>query len=136
MTLVIGAQIIIFGVPFPANPAYMLFVFCLITIFGFGAGLCSAVLQRVVPSWRNFYNIMLGPALFVSCVFYTLESIPTYYRQIMSWNPIIHCVEGFRDGYYADYPADSVSLFYLFTWGIVLTFLGLFFERIVKPEVV
>ncbi len=136
MALVIGAQVILFGVALPADPAFMLLVFCLITLFGFGAGLCSAVLQRVIPSWRNLYHIILGPALFLSCVFYTLDSIPTYYRSILAWNPLVHCVEGFRNGYYPDFPSESLSLGYLFTWGVVLTFFGLFFERIVKPEVV
>ena len=76
--------------------------------------------------------IVMGPAFFLSCVFYSLATVPTAFREILVFNPLVHGVEGFRTGYYAVYPNDDVSLLYLFTWAVTLNFLGWIGERLTR----
>ena len=134
VVIVITGQIVVFGVNTPHDIAYMTMVFFLAGLLGFGAGLCNAVIQRVFPSWKNFFSMIMGPAFFVSGIIHTLVSVPTYYRQFLVWNPIIHGVEGFRNGYYPDYPSFDIDLGYLFWFGFTLTFVGFVAERIVRRE--
>lgn len=103
-----------------------------ISLFGFGVGTINAVISTKIASWMNFYRLASTPLLWISGIFYSLESIPPVFRKLLVWNPIIHGVEYVRLGYYQHYRDTYVSLSYLLLWGIVLTFIGLAAERAIR----
>ena len=124
MLLVLSFQIVVMKAEPPKNLPLAALPILLMFLMANGAGLSLAVIKRFLPSIQNLYHIIMGPAFFVSCVFFSLSSIPTQYRDILWWNPLVHGVEGFRIGYFAEYAAQDVSLFYLFTWVVVLNCFG------------
>jgi capsular polysaccharide transport system permease protein len=132
IALVLGFQIAVLGADPPYNLPGILLVVCLITLFGFGAGLNLAIGRRQIPSVGNIYLILMGPAFFVSAVFYSLSSVPTIFREILVWNPLVHVVEGFRSFYFPGYPTQDVHLMYPFWWALSLAFVGVLRDRIEK----
>lgn len=124
----IGLQIVQ-GVHGPTHPLRVLQGLSLLILFAFGVGLTNAVILRRFPSWQQFYRIMTAPLFFLSGLFYSLESLPSQARDILTWNPIIHGVEMVRDGYYSHYRVSDLDGNYLLAWGLALTFIGMFTER-------
>jgi capsular polysaccharide transport system permease protein len=132
MFLVFTFQILALDAMAPNDIPAMMLAIGLMLLLALGAGTCLAVLRRFWSSVFNLYLVIMGPAFFLSCVFFSLESVPTMYRQILAWNPLVHGVEGFRAGYYPEYAAQDVSLFYLFAWVVCLNFLGLVGEWLTR----
>lgn len=130
--LVISFQIIVLDAPAPTNIPRMALAIALMLSMAFGAGVTLAVLRRFSPAMFNVYLVIMGPAFFVSCVFFSLNSVPTFYREILAFNPLVHGVEAFRAGYYPIYPDGDVDLFYLFSWVIVLNCFGLVGEWLTR----
>lgn len=132
IVLVLGFQIAVLGADPPYDLPGLLMVVGLITAFGFGAGLNLAIGRRQIPSIANIYLIIMGPAFFVSAVFYSLSSVPTIFREILVWNPLVHVVEGFRSFYFPGYPTQDIDLMYPFWWALVLSCVGVFRDRTEK----
>lgn len=130
--LVLSFQIIFLNAPIPNDVPYMVLSILLLLSLAYGAGLCLAVARRFSAAIISIYTIMMGPAFFVSCIFYSLASVPTVFRELLILNPLVHGVEGFRTGYYAVYPDADIDLFYLFTWVVSLNFLGWVGERLTR----
>lgn len=130
--LVLNFQILFLNATPPNNIPHMVLSILLLLSLAFGAGLCLAVARRFYPAVFNIYSIIMGPAFFVSCVFYSLASVPTAFRDLLALNPLVHGVEGFRTGYYSVYPNADVNLFYLFTWVVCLNFIGWVSERMTR----
>jgi len=136
MVLVLSFQVFVLGADGPYDLPRLLLVLMITTLFAFGAGLNLAIDKRGMPSIGNIYLIIMGPSFFLSCVFYSLGSVPTVFRDILVWNPLVHIVEGFRTGYFPGYPAQDVDLMYPFWWAITLTFYGMIRERMQKWDAV
>lgn len=132
MVLVLSFQIMVLDADMPHDIATMFLAVLLLTFMAFGAGLNLAVTRRRIPSISNLYILIMGPAFFISGVFFSLSSLPSVYRDVLVWNPLIHGVEIFRSGYFIGYETQDVSVAYLFWWGVTLTFIGLLRERIGK----
>jgi capsular polysaccharide transport system permease protein len=126
MVLVLAFQITVLDAPMPDDLRGLALMIAMTAFFAFGAGTCLATC-RIVADWlANAYVIIMGPAFFLSCVFYSLQSVPVQIRELLVWNPLVHVVEGFRHAYIGSYRAPDVDLTYLFMWAFVLTFAGLF----------
>jgi len=132
ITLVLCFQVFALGAPSPNNIPLMFLALLLLLLMAFGAGTSLAVVRRFMPSISNVYMVIMGPAFFVSCVFFSISTVPTLYRDILVWNPLVHGVEGFRTGYYHGYQDADVNLFYLFTWVVGLNFFGLVGEWLTR----
>lgn len=124
-TLVLGFLYFIFGVDMPHDIGRMLIAYFGLGFLALGVGLNVASLQRRFQMAAYVYNMVMTPALILSCVFFTLESLPYEFRHIIAWNPIVHGVEGFRSGYLRGFPDQYVSLGYLYFVGLLLTFTGM-----------
>nr|WP_319486577.1 ABC transporter permease [uncultured Cohaesibacter sp.] len=130
---IITAGMIVFtGAPLPSNLLVIGEGLAGISLLGFGVGTINAVVSIKISSWMNFYKILATPLMWISGIFYSLESIPPVFRDILVWNPIIHGVEYVRLGYFQHYRDTHVSIAYLFACGIILTFVGLAAERVIR----
>jgi capsular polysaccharide transport system permease protein len=132
IAIVLGFQVVVMDAMPPDDIPSMARALLLLLAMAFGAGVSLAVIRRFTPSISNVYLVIMGPAFFVSCVFFSLSSIPTEYREILVWNPLVHGVEAFRSGYYPEYIDADVDLLYLFGWAVVLNCFGLVGEWLTR----
>lgn len=47
-----------------------------------------------------FQNFIIMPMTFLSGVFYSIHSLPTFWQQVSHWNPIFYMIDGFRYGFF------------------------------------
>lgn len=103
--------------------------FFLLAGFGLGVGMINAVIISYISGWQNIFRMMSLPLMFLSGVFYSLDSVPDNARDIITWNPLVHAIEIIRDGYYTNYRSDGISDFYILSCCVISILLGLTLER-------
>ena len=108
--------------------------FASLTLLGLGAGTTNAVLFRLWPTWKQLEAIISRPLFFLSGIFYVPSDFPTHIVKILTWNPILHGVEWFREGYYGNYDSVVLSKSYLLAWALFLLLLGFFGERLYRKK--
>lgn len=124
-TLVFIFLVLMFDLPGPSHLGTLAVSYFGLGLLALGIGLNVAVLQRRWQMAHYVYNMVTTPLFFLSCLFYSLASVPPHFRELLVWNPIAHGVEGFRVGYFPDYSDTYVSLGYLYFVGLALLFLGM-----------
>jgi len=85
----------------------------------------TKVVDRIIP-------IVSRPLFFVSGLFFTVNELPEQARDLLLWNPVLHCVEMVRDGWFRSYHAVHVDLPYLLSWIVGFTYAGLVLERMAR----
>jgi capsular polysaccharide transport system permease protein len=53
-------------------------------------------------------------------------------REILAWNPLLHAINLFRQGFYYNYPSLLLDTHYLAVCTIVFVLFGLLFERVTR----
>ncbi|WP_321338261.1 ABC transporter permease [uncultured Cohaesibacter sp.] len=130
--IVISIFLFGFGEARPRSILDMLIALVGLSLVAFGIGTINAVIGEFISSWNKIYSMITRPLIWISGIFYSLESIPRNILNFLVWNPIIHGVEGFRAGYYQNYRVLYLDLIYLYEVGIVLVCIGLVLERAIR----
>lgn len=108
---------------FDAIPADLLKVisgYILLMIFSFSLGIVFCVVGNLFQEANKFLNLLMMPLMFISCVMYPLNTIPTQYQHWFLWNPLVHAVELIRTGWIAGYNSSNVSWIYLSSMTLLL----------------
>jgi capsular polysaccharide transport system permease protein len=81
---------------------------------------------------------LVHPATYIlmplSGIFFLAESVPTTWRDILMWGPIIHITQLCRMGQYGNFNSRYCDISYVVIWCVVLTFLGLLATRAIRPH--
>ena len=102
--------------------------------FGVSVGFVSAVLLRLTPAWM-FIQIGTMLSLYVSSgAFFLVRNLPASVRELISYNPLFHCVEWLRLAYFAGYGDEMLSRQYLLGVSTALVLFGMLLERLVRPR--
>lgn len=96
---------------------------------GSSVGMINSVLFERFPAWRSVWGIMTRPMFFISGVFYLLDNMPEGVREILAWNPLVHCIALLRTGVYPQYQPDYISIPYVVGLVITLSAIGLLLLR-------
>ncbi len=115
----------VFDDPVHLDAVPIMGAFALGALLGLGVGLVNNTLFALSKGWELVYGVIARPLIFVSCVFYTFESLPRFAREVLWWNPIVHLVGLLRQGFYPVYDGAHVSALYVLTLALGLTVLGL-----------
>jgi capsular polysaccharide transport system permease protein len=117
------------GVFPPQNGLKVLFTLITLLMLGISLGFVGGAALRVFPpskqflSYLSLVNRMLGGMLFV------ITMIPATLWPYFTWNPMLHCMESLRDGWFATYTSPVADLTYVYEWILGLLLLGLSLER-------
>ncbi len=113
----------------PENGLKVALAFIAFWMLGVALGFVIGAANRVFPPVRQFFsyynlaNRMIGGMLFV------ITMIPSLYWPYLTWNPVLHCSEMVRDGWFATYTSPIASPSYVMLWILGLLLLGLSLER-------
>lgn len=103
-----------------------------IIMLGFGWGIINFVIARIFWPWAYISPVLnRGLALF-SGAFFVPDFLPPDARYILSFNPMLHAIALFRQGFYPNYPQLLFDGQYLFAWAICSVLAGLVLERITR----
>lgn len=107
----------------------------LASMLGMSMGLVMCALNVVSNTVERVRGPLMRPLFWISGLFFTANSLPTQIREIMMWNPVLHCSEIVRQGWFPQYHAHHAHSTYVLSWILGLTFAGLLVERAVRHRV-
>lgn len=114
----------------PDDPLLVMLVVQGLWLLGLGYGLITSVLIELVPELEHIFKMMMMPLYIISGVIWPISSAPPVYREFLLINPIAHGLELVRKGFVCHYhPVPGVSLSYLYTWAVIIVFIGLMLHR-------
>jgi capsular polysaccharide transport system permease protein len=99
---------------------------------GVGVGLIFGALGMVYPFLERVRSVMFRPLFFLSGVWFTANELPPEYREILLYNPILHCTELVRGGWFKSYDPRYAEPLYAAVWALVLISVGLSIERVAR----
>ncbi|MEI9929113.1 MAG: hypothetical protein WDM89_00740 [Rhizomicrobium sp.] len=117
------------GVFPPKNALEVMFAFLLIWTLGVSFGLVVGPVSRVFPPLKQFvayYNLlnrMAGGMLFVITMF------PSAYWPYFTWNPVLHCMEMLREGWFVTYTSPVADPIYVMECILGALLIGFSLER-------
>jgi capsular polysaccharide transport system permease protein len=77
----------------------------MVASFSLGVGILNCFLFTKFPIWVQLWSILTRPLFIVSCVFNLFDQVPSWARDWLWYNPIIHIVGMTRHGFYPSYHA-------------------------------
>ena len=80
------------------------------------AGMVNAIFARKFDDIAIIPTFVLAPMTYLGGVFYSIDLLPPFWKQVSSFNPILYMVNGFRYGILG---VSDVSL--VQTFGVILT---------------
>ncbi|MDD9899944.1 MAG: ABC transporter permease [Alphaproteobacteria bacterium] len=145
------ARVILEGATFFVVFAFLVFVACatgysqpphdllavvislfMIIFFGMSAGFFQNVLTTFWPVFNRIMSHIWRLLLFVSCVFYTLRDVPAQVRDVLYYNPLVHLIELFREGFFVSFETSIPGYGYVAIMAVVSLFIGLLSERMIR----
>lgn len=94
-------------------------------LLGLAVGCMNCFLYSMFPVWIHVWTILNRPMFIISTIFFTLEDVPGPYRNLLSYNPLVHIVGEMRRGFYPTYDAVYVSYTYVVGISMVMLAAGL-----------
>lgn len=118
----------------PADLAKVLAAIGATALLGLGGGVCNAVFIGLWKTWAQVEAIISRPMFFISGIFFIPTVFPPHIRDVLAWNPVLHCIEWFREGYYGSYESVVLDRSYVFTWILCLLLVGFGGERLYRKK--
>jgi capsular polysaccharide transport system permease protein len=119
---------------FPRDPLGFVSALALTLYLGFGWGAYNALFAGLFHTWSMAFNLFF-PLLWIgSGILFNFHGIPAQYAHILSFNPLLHCVEWLRYSYYDGYPSDLLDPSYPFWFATSLLACALVWERILRRQ--
>jgi capsular polysaccharide transport system permease protein len=91
---------------------------------GSAVGAIIAALTEVSETAERFIQPIQYLTLPISGSFFMVDWLPTWAQQAALLNPMVHCYEAFRAGYFGEYVKTYYDLTYFCAWAFGLTFIG------------
>lgn len=99
---------------------------------GAGVGLTFGALGTIYPFIDRIEGALFRPTIFISGIWFTANELPPEVRKYLLWNPVLHCTELVRDGWFKSYQARYVSFWYPALCALILIGIGLTLERVAR----
>ncbi len=116
----------------PSLMEHVLLSFFATALLGFGMGATNAAVTSIWDTWRQIEKILTRPLFFLSGIFYVPSNLPPEIIAVLKWNPVLHLVEWFRNGFYPNYNSLILDRSYPIYLGLGLLLVGLGGERLFR----
>jgi len=103
--------------------------FTLSWLLGASLGLAFCALSTFSNVVERLTSPLLRPAFWTSGLFFCAADLPYAVREALLWNPVLHCTETVRRGFFTNYDENYADLSYVITCIVGLTLFGLTAER-------
>lgn len=116
----------------PQNIGMVLFGMAMAWVTGLGVGFTLSGALRVFPPTSQFISYALFGLRMVSGMFFCVLQLPPALWPYLAWNPLLHCTELARDGWFEGYTSPIASPMYLVNCALAVLLLGLSVERFMR----
>jgi ABC-2 type transport system permease protein len=89
-------------VPLPWAHGLWIIAFSLLACGIMGTlGLLAGLYCEKIDQLAVFQNFLIMPATFLSGVFYSIHTLPSFWQKVSHWNPVFYAIDGFRYGFFS-----------------------------------
>lgn len=113
----------------PADLGLVIIGFLTAGAFGASLGVFFGAVRTYFPMVTNFVAPVFRVGVLISGVIWTARDLPSWTYDIIKWNPVLHPIEGMREGWFSVYSSPVMDLTYTWTLTAVFLALGLVLER-------
>lgn len=135
LSLILGTNAFLRGELEIASILQVLLGLVLAALLGGSLGLVLSSVQLVMPTVERMKGPLMRPLFWISGLFFTAHVLPSRIRDIFLLNPIFHCLEIVRGGWFVGYRDEYASPAYVMGWILTLSFVGLTLERAVRHRI-
>lgn len=120
LTAIVGVLLLagcaLFGIEMaPANLLASFAALGILWLTGIGLAFLLSVAAVLIPELAQLSKMALTPLYFFSAVMFPVDWLPRPMRDILLWNPLVHCLESIRIGFFPAYHSDDrIQLLYPF----------------------
>ncbi|MFB3047143.1 MAG: ABC transporter permease [Acidiferrobacterales bacterium] len=101
---------VILVVSLPTHSPVFVVIFAVLGSAVLGAlGLIAGVWADKFDHLGAFQNFVIVPLSFLSGVFYSIHSLPTFWQQLSRFNPFFYMIDGFRYGFFGASDASPIT---------------------------
>jgi capsular polysaccharide transport system permease protein len=116
-SVIFGVFAILFEVPLPASLPKVLLSLYATWVLGVGVGALFACVGQVSDSFHRGVQIVMRPLFWISGLFFTATELPESAIALFWWNPLFHCIELLREGFFLGFDSPIASLWYPIVFG-------------------
>lgn len=127
--LIFAGLMIFFDTKVIIRLPYIAAALALCGVLALGIGTLNCFLFTRFPMWAQIWSIMMRPIFLISCLFVPFDTMPSWSRDWLWYNPIVHLVGMLRHGFYATYHATYVSTGYVVGLSAVCMVFGVLLLR-------
>lgn len=121
--------------PVPHDVVAAVSAFAATLLLAVGTGMIIGVIGQLVPFLLTLYALAMILVYILSGTLFVVSALPASISYALSWNPVLHGVEWMRAAYFLGYPDQVLDTTYLIGFALGSIFLGLAFERLLRPWV-
>src|SRR3984957_5294449 len=118
----------------PRDPLGFISALILTLYLGFTWGTYNAVFAALFPGWAIGFNLCFPVLWLGSGIVFNFHGLPIQYAHMLSFNPLLHCVEWLRYAYYEGYPSDLLHPSYTFWFATTLLAGAFVWERMFRRK--
>jgi capsular polysaccharide transport system permease protein len=96
-----------------------------LVMLGMGVGLINSVAFQRFPIWAYVYPRLSRFLMLLSGIYWVVDLMPYFIRNIVVWFPTAHAIEWFRLGLYGRYPIHTLDVAYFIGCAAGALFLGI-----------
>ncbi len=135
--LLIGAVVagIIHGTELPNDLGLVTISFFGAGLFGASLGLFICAITPYFPYAMNFLGPVNRIGFFVSGVVFTAGMLPSWTYEFIKWNPLLHPLEGMRQGWFGTYQSPVLDLQYTYMIAVPMLTVSLVLERRTRKDI-
>jgi len=116
------------------DPMGVMIGFAMMVLLGFGLGLVLGAISIRYEFIQSIAQALLSRPLFLtSGLFFSASMLPPIARDIVLYNPLMHCIELIRASMFENFESRYIDLNYVITFSLVLISFGIMllmvFER-------
>jgi len=93
-------------------------------------GLIAGIWAEKFDQLAAFQNFIIMPSTFLSGVFYSIHSLPSFWQTVSRFNPFFYMIDGFRYGFFGQSDVNPLTSFAIVT--VFFLLLAAFAIRLLK----
>ncbi len=118
--------------PVPYDIPEAVSAFFAVLLLAVGVGSVVSVLVMTNYLLMTAYSLFMILMYILSGTLFVVSSLPAPLIKILSWNPVLHCVEWMRTAYFPSYPTQVLDKGYPIKFALCSLLLGLLLERVLR----
>lgn len=121
--------------PMPHDATDALFAYLAVILLSIGVGTLIGIIVALFHLFATVYALFMVLVYFGSGLLFVASSLPDRFSYLLSWNPVLQCVEWMRVAYYPTYSDRLLDRTYVVAYGLTALCSGLILERIFRGKI-